>query len=120
MPSWIRGYLLHLAHGGDIRTDPPRGDAQRHTWFKTDAVVPIVDRAAVNYDIVAAIDIPSVRVLCRVLGRRHGRDGDVPKRDVLPLVHLRDAAESSERRPERKNMGLTKLIHSGPLIIFTF
>ena len=58
------------------------------TRLEAHTVVAIVDIRVCDDDVVAAEDVPAIRVLCSVLGCRHCRDCDVPEGDVFRLVYL--------------------------------
>ena len=89
------------------------------TRFEADTVVPIVDVRVRDGDVVAPEDVPPVRVLRGVRGRRDGGDRDVAEDDVLPLVHLSTLRQT--RDTDRSHWPkLTKLIHSGPFSILMF
>ena len=57
------------------------------TWFKRNTVISIINDRVLNYDVVASVDIPPVRVRDKRGGGRDGVDVDVVKGDVLAFVH---------------------------------
>jgi hypothetical protein len=58
------------------------------TRLEADAVIAVVDGRISDDNIVAAVNIPAICVLCLVLGSGDGRNADVSVSDVLALVNL--------------------------------
>lgn len=61
---------------------------RKHTWFEWNAVIPVIYEWIFDDNIVAAINIPPIRVVRAVNGSGYGVDGDVVVNNVFSLINL--------------------------------
>jgi hypothetical protein len=64
-----------------------RNENIRGIRLEGDTVIPVVDNRVFDDNIITAVYVPSISVLCRLRGSRSSIDRDLVENDVITFVH---------------------------------